>query len=744
MNRRGTPVLERAGRAVGRWRWPVIGLWVLVLAGAVLLAGRAGDVMTGEQDLPGSESARGAALIEQNFGGDGGDSSEIRLVFRDPARSVDDPAFREAAEADIARAAAVVPGTETVSYWSTGDPDLVGEDGHMTYATLRVPLDDTAAGERVPEIREAVAVPGGPEVLVGGDAALGHDLDPIVEEDLAFAEMIVLPVALFVLLVFFGSLVSALIPVAMAIVTILLSLAGTWIAGQATPIADIVTNVIVLVGVAIGIDYSLLIVSRFRDEIRAGHDRVTAVGRTMATAGRAVLLSGGAVAVGLAVLLALPVPFIRTLGIGGMLVPLSAVLAGLTLLPAVLAVLGRRVDSLRVYPRRWTVAALWRGWSRGITRAALPVAIIGLAALCALAVQVPRMGIHPDPLAQLPDVESARAEMIVRDQLGGAANPNVYVVDTGRPDGVFTPAAAAAIEDAANDLRGRTDTVSGVVWPRTSDPAELRQAAAGLVDPTGRYALVQVAPLGDELSDSARRLNGLMAERADAIEAAAPGTQVLVTGAPAGNNDFVDAIYARFPWLVAAVLLVTFAGMAWAFRSWVVPLIATVMAGLSLLASYGLTYLAFQKGVGADLIGVEEPLRGIAPWVPVFVFAFLFGISMDYQVFLVERIREIRAGGTSARVATREALASTGRVILTAAAIMVVAFGGFVAGQAVELKQFGFALAAAVVVDALLIRLMVVPALMYLAGERGWGLRRRSRRVAADGTPAYDRGATIR
>jgi RND superfamily putative drug exporter len=740
MTGRRTSRLERYGRQVGRWRWPVLALWVVLLAGAVVLAGRAGEVMTDDQGLPGSESQRGGDLIEQAFSDGSGTTSELRLVFRDPGATVDDPAFREAAVRDIDAAATVVPGSSAISYYGTGDPDLVGEDGHMTYATIRMPVDEDAAIEAVPEIREAVSSPGGPEVLVGGEAALDHDLDPVVEDDLAFAEMIVLPVALLVLLLFFGSLVGALLPLLMAVVTIVLAMAGTWAAGQVTSIADIVTNIIVLVGVAIGIDYSLLVVSRFRDEIRAGRSPVAATARTVATAGRAVLLSGLAVTIGLAVLIALPVPFIRTMGIGGMLVPAAAVIAALTLLPALLCVLGRRVDAIRVYPRRWTLAGLWRGWSRVVTRGAPPLAIVGIAVLGATALQATGMGIHPDPAAQLPDAESVRAERIVRDELGGAANPNVLVVDSGRPGGVFTPAAATAIDAAANDLRARTDTVSGAAWPRTTDPEELRTAAAGLVDPTGRYALLQVAPLDDELSDSARRLNGLMAERGDALEAQIPEAEVLLTGVPAGNNDFIDAIYARFGWLVAGVLVLTFAGMAWAFRSWVVPLLATAMAGLSLAASYGLTYLVFQRGIGADLVGLDEPVRGIAPWVPVFAFAFLYGISMDYQVFLVERIRELRESGASARDAARAGLASTGRVILTAALIMVVAFGGFVGGQMVEMKQFGFALAAAVAVDALLIRLVIVPAVMYLAGERGWGLGRGRRGMARSARRAYDRG----
>jgi RND superfamily putative drug exporter len=713
---------------MGRLRWVVIPLWIALLVGAVMLGGRLGDVTTSEATLPGTEGQEGLHLIETHFS-DGRDASDIQPVFRNPTLTVDDPAYRAAVTESLDRAAALVPGTRVVSYFTTGSRDLVGQDGHMTFATLSLPIDETEAGDMVPRIRAALGTPDGfAPTLVGGDAAVEHDTGPIIEDDLATAEMIVLPVALLVLLLFFGSVVSALIPLLMAAATIMLAFAGTYVAGQGMEIADLVTNVITLVGVAIGVDYALLVVSRFREEMARGADRIEATGRTMATAGRAVLLSGITVAIGLAVLVALPVPFIRSMGVGGMLVPVSAVLTGLTLLPALLCALGPRADALRVYPRRWRLreGAVWGPLSKAITGWGAPVAAIALAGLVLLAMQAPKMSIHQDQLADAPDVEAVHAGRLISAELGGAANPDVYVIDTGRAGGAYDPGVIRTLDGVADDLRGQ-DMVSGVTWPDTTDPAAFRAGAQdGLVDATGRYALMSVAPQGDPVSDSARALNDVMRDREAAITGALPdGGRVLLTGEPAMNNDFDDAIYGPFPWLVAGVLVLTFIALMAAFRSWVVPLVAVLMSGLSLLATYGLLHLVFMEGVGAGLLGVDHDVRGIANWVPVMIFAFLFGISMDYQVFLTERIRELRRGGARNGDAVRGGLRGTGRIIVTAAVIMVAAFSGFAMGTDIGMKEFGFGLAAAVAIDALLVRCLIVPAVLAMAGERTWGRRRR-------------------
>ena len=726
-------ILERHGRLMARGRWIVIPLFVALLVGAVMLAGRIGDVTTDEQTLPGSEASRGIELVQTRFS-DGREATDNQPVFRNPSLTVDDPAYRAEVTAALKRGAEVVPGTRVVSYFTTGSRDLVGQDGHMTFATLSVPLPEQQAMDHIDAIRDAIGTPDGfSPTLVGGDAAVSHDLEPQLNDDLARAEMIVLPVALLVLLIFFGSAVSALLPVLLAGVAIVFAFAGTYLAGQTMDIADLVTNVITLVGIAIGIDYALLVVSRFREEMRNGAERVDAVGRTTATAGRAVLLSGVTVAIGLAVLVALPVPFIRSMGIGGMLVPVSAVLTALTVLPAVLAVLGPRVDALRVYPRRWRLreAALWGPIARAVTGWAIPLAAVALVALVALAGQATNMSIDQDELADAPKVESVQAGRLVRAELGGTLNPDIYVIDSGRPDGAYDPATITALGKVADGFRAQPDIVSGVTWPSATDPEAFRAAAeGGLVDRTGQYALMQVAPRGDPLSESARELNDLMERRKAEVSAAVPHGTVLLTGEPAVQNEFNEALYGPFPWLVVGVLVLTFVALMRAFRSWLVPLIAVLGSGLSLLATYGLLYLVFQQGIGSSLLGLDGEVRGIAVWVPVMLFAFLFGISMDYQVFLVERMRELRDGGERNRRAVRVGLASTGRIVATAALIMVVAFGGFAAGQDVSLKEFGFGLAAAVAIDALLVRCLIVPAIMRVAGERNWTMPRRLARIA--------------
>ena len=725
-------LLERHGRLMARGRWVVIPLFLVLLVGAVLLSGRVGEVISSEQSLPGSEAQRGIELVQTHFS-DGRESTDVQPVFRNDSLTVDDPGYRRAVEAALARGAAVVPGTRVVSYFDTGSRDMVGDGGHLTFATLSVPLGDEATTGRIDAIRAAVGTPAGfRPTLVGGGAAVWHDTRDGFASDMARAELIVLPVALLILLIFFGSVTSALLPLGMSVVTMAFAMAGTFVAGQWIGIAEQVTTIITLVSVALGVDYALLVVSRFREEMRNGADRVDATARTVATAGRAVLLSGITVAIGLAVLVALPVPFMRSMGIGGMLVPLSAVLCAVTILPAVLCALGHRVDSLRVYPRRWTLpaGAFWGPISRAVTGWAIPVAAVVLIGLVGLAGQASHMSIHQDELADAPDVEAVQAGRLVRAELGGTLNPDVYVIDSGRIDGVYDPATIAALAGVARDLRAE-DAVSGVTWPSATDPEAFRRAAeGGLVDPTGRYALMQVAPHGDPLSDSARDLNALMSSKKGEVAAAVPDGEVLLTGEPAAVNEFTDSLYGPFPWLVVGVLVLTFVALMRSFRSWLVPLTAVLMSGISLLATYGLLYLVFQRGIGSGLLGVDHEVRGVALWVPVMLFAFLFGISMDYQVFLVERMRELRDAGETNRRAVQQGLAHTGRVVGTAALIMVVAFGGFATGTDLSMKEFGFGLAVAVAIDALLVRCLIVPALMRMTGERNWTMPHRLARIA--------------
>jgi uncharacterized membrane protein YdfJ with MMPL/SSD domain len=731
--------LERHARRMARRRWWVVGAWIAIFAVTFVLAGRIGEVTTTQVSLPGTESQRGIDLIENTFAD--GEYTTVQPVFQHTTLTVDDPEYREAVTASLERAAKVVPGTQVVSFFTSGSRDFVGNGGKLTYATLRLPIDPADAKDEVKPIREAIGtLPGFEKTLVGGQAAVDADTTPIFDEDLVRAEIIAFPLALLILLFVFGTVVSALLPIAISVVTIVGALGATFIVGQSMTLAVYVTNVISLIGIGIGIDYSLLVVSRFREELAAGRDKIDALSRTMATAGHAVLFSGVTVAIGLAVLVLLDVPFIRSMGIGGMLVPIFAVLAGLTLLPALLAILGHRVNAGRVIPRRITqrqTGAFWGRLARVIMKRAVPVFAITAIAMLALAIPSASLSVNQNALEDLPGhVESVQAGLALQASLGGAVSPDTLVIDTGKENGVYDPTTVSRLDSFADDLRTRTEFVRGVQWPEQTDDAGFRAASEGLVDPTGRYALMNVAPIGDPLSDSARDLNALLDEQKVALEDSLAGSEVLLTGEPASQNDFNEAIYGPFPWLILLVLALSYMALLRAFRSVVLPLKAVVLNVISILATYGLLVIVFQWGVGASLLGVDHDVRGIASWIPVFLFAFLFGLSMDYEVFLVSRMRELRDQGLSTAEAVAQGLAKTGKLVTSAALIMVVAFSGFVLGSSVDLKIFGFGLAAAIAIDATIVRALLVPALMKIMGDRNWWLPERVARVARVRPPA--------
>jgi uncharacterized membrane protein YdfJ with MMPL/SSD domain len=305
----------------------------------------------------------------------------------------------------------------------------------------------------------------------------------------------------------------------------------------------------------------------------------------------------------------------------------------------------------------------------------------------------------------------------MQDALAGAVNPNTYVIDTGQPDSVYQPATFTRLTGLANELRAERDVVMSVTWPDKT-PEQLKAAGgAGIVDRTGRYALMNVAPYGDSLSDSARRLNTLMQDEAAAFERASPGVELTLTGDPALQNDFNEAVYGPFPWLVLIVLVLAYLALMRAFRSLLLPLKAVILNVISILATYGLLVLVFQEGYGASLLGVDHDVRGIASWIPVFLFAFLFGLSMDYEVFLVSRMRELYDSGIPTEQAVAGGLQRTGRLVTSAALIMVVAFSGFIIGSSTDLKEFGFGLAAAIAIDATIVRAFLVPSLMKMMGH---------------------------
>ncbi|MGA0121949.1 MAG: MMPL family transporter [Gaiellales bacterium] len=629
--------------------------------------------------------------------------------------------------------------------------------GPLAYAAIGTTLEPAQAQLRVEQMRAAIGEVEGGTAYLSGQTAINRDLQPVVDRDLIRGEAIAVPIAAFVLLFIFGTIISTFLPLVFALATVPTTLGIVWIAAHQIDMAIYVTNLVTLIGIGIAVDYSLLVVYRFREEMhRIQRDRAepgqeprlvrldrddtrAALRPTMRFAGHAVVFSGLTVAVGLAGLIVLPLPFIRSMGVGGLVIPLISIFAAVTLLPALLSLLGHRLGYLRVVPRRVLDRRMeeegehgfWVSLSGAIMRRPWPFLVVGSALLIALALPTLRISLTPGSNDGLPaSVESVQGMLRLEAEVGaGPLAPSQITIDTGAADGVWADPQAAAIARLAVLLRedpevGEQPTAVAAPTDLLVDgdtPAAREQAiAVGLVDPTGRYALVTAASrdqYGAEASQElARRL------RAETVPAAAfpAGTEVLVGGGPAAGIDFIDRAYGAFPWLVLFVLVTSYILLVRAFRSLLLPLKAVILNVLSVAAAYGILVLVFQEGWGrwAGL----EPVGQIEAWIPIFLFAMLFGLSMDYEVFLVTRMRELYDRGLSNADAVAQGLQRTGRIVSAAAIILVAAFGGFLLGSLSAFQQFGLGLAAGILIDATLIRMILVPAFMQIAGDANWWL----------------------
>ena len=440
----------------------------------------------------------------------------------------------------------------------------------------------------------------------------------------------------------------------------------------------------------------------------------------METAGRAAIVSGASVAVGLAVLVAMPVPFIRSLGIGGLLVPLSAIAATATLQPVLLSFLGRRGARYRTFglplpvlPGRTDVdTGFWARLARSIMRRPKTVLAVAAAVLIAAAVPAAFLHVTPGSLEALPQSpESVRALTVLRGAVGaGAISPTQIVVDSGRTGGARSPAVHDAVVRLAHRLVHDPEVYVVAIGRRSP-----------YVDASGRYARI-VATGRHEYGDPTER--ALVHRIRDTLVPAArfpAGVRAYVGGGPAQGVDYLSRSYSVFPWLVVGVLALTYLILLRGFRSILLPLKAVVLNLLSVAAVYGLLVVVFRWGVGADLFGLYR-VPAVEGWIPIFLFAMLFGLSMDYEVFLVTRMRESWDHVPDNTRAVAHGLERTGRVVTAAAIIMVAAFSGFVAGHVAGLQEFGAGLALAVFLDATVVRALLVPSLMAIFGRWNWWL----------------------
>jgi uncharacterized membrane protein YdfJ with MMPL/SSD domain len=702
-------VLERWTRAVLRFRLAVLTLWLFILVFGIWTTTRLPGLLSNSFAVPGTDSDRARTILERNFG-ERSDGS-FAVIF--PTSHPTDSGTRRRLARRLARAAQVVP---------TGHAGRLMTGGGILYGTVDTTLDLRHAKRYTDDLRHALVTERGPPAHVTGQPAIQHDLDPVFDSNLRDGEKIAIPIALLILVAVFGVSLAVAIPFAFAVCTITGTLAIVYGLAHELSIVTYVTNLVGLIGLGLAIDYSLLVVLRFREEVERGLPTEDAIVRTIATAGRAVIFSGLAVAAGLALLLVIPVPFIRSMGVGGLLIPLVSILAALTLQPALLSLAGRRgVRAIALRTRSYGVEhGFWERLAGAIMRRPAPFLAGGTAVLVAAAAPALFLQVTPASLSTVPrSLEAIRGFDLLADRVAaGAATPTQVVIDARAPGDATRQPLQSAIDRLGEALV--RDPEAYVVASGAEPP---------YVDRTTRYARVIVVNrhvYGEQpTQDFVRRLR----ERLVPASRFPKGSEVFVGGIPAQGFDYLTSAYGSFLWLAAGALVLMYLILLRAFRSILIPLKAVLLNGLTVAAAYGMLVVAFRWGPATDALGLSRADE-IEGWIPIFLFATLFGVSMDYEVFLVMRMREAWDQGHDNARAIAYGLERTGRLVTAAALIMVAAFAGFVGGDIGALQQFGLGLTFAVLLDATIVRAVMVPSLMAVFGEYNWWLPNRVARFA--------------
>jgi len=710
---------ERLARSSATHPWRTVGIWVTVVVVAVFsVSSLLGSGLTSESRQLGRQpdSTIGLGLIQDRMTGPQKMSEFV--IVRSATRTVDDPMY----EAYVKSLAVEIAGlgdsiVESVAtYYQTKDATLVSRDGRAMLIQVVMSGDLNTASDNVDELHALVSAGQGGDFTLQqtGAASLNQAGNELAKSDMERAEIFGLPAALVVLVVVFGSVVAAFMPLVLSIISIVLALALTGLIGQIYPMHTFVLNILTTLGLAVGIDYTLFIISRYREERARGLEKVDAIAATGATASRAIFFSGMTVVLAMFGMVVVPMDLTISMGIGAMLVVFTTLLTSLILLPALMGLLGDRVNALRVpfvshfaTRRAQGHEGVWERLSHSIMRRPVIwlVAGVTLLLLAASPIFFMQTGNNAMTATGYPDDLYAKRgwDILDRDFSLGKANPVQIVVD-GR-------AGAGAVK-------------SGVARLQAALKADGRFGPAQVaVSKAGDLTVISVPLAGDPAS---RATQGVISQlRASVVPAAfgATATQVYIAGTTAGVVDYLGFFDRWLPISMAVVLGLSFVLLLVAFRSIVIPAKAILMNLLSVGAAYGLLVLVFQEGVGADLLGFTQ-VDSIEAWVPLFLFALLFGLSMDYQVFLLTRIKERFDQTGDTREAVAHGIGRTAGIITGAAAIMVCVFGGMATGELVMFQQMGFGLAVAIFLDATVVRTIIVPAGMELLGDWNWYLPR--------------------
>jgi RND superfamily putative drug exporter len=686
-------------RSFTRWvlnhRKTVLFGWLVVLVAAVASVQPSVDALSQEFNLPGRESSEANDLIYAQYGNGGSRANGplVPVVTLPQGTTVDFPGVREELREVFSRIAASVPGSRSADFASTGDRLFVSRDGRTTFGVVWYPPAETAfdpAGAALEATTAAAAdarVAGAPVRITGFDALVsgeGAGAGPSVLVETLIGGTGALIVLLFV----FGSLM-AFVPLLMAIVAIPTTFLVLWPLAEFTQVSVVVQFLIALIGLGVAIDYALLIVMRWREEHAAGRTNREAVVESMTHAGSAVITSGVAVAIGLLALIALPVPFLRSIGYAGVLIPLISVLVAITLLPVLLDALGPRIDRIGVRRRTTSTGQGWVPWGRLVVRRRWIVGGIAVVILALFLIPVANFNTGTPRADALASGGPAREGLDQLESSGigaGVLGPfDVAVVD-GEPD------RTAQAMAAAEGVRGAVAPTGGA-WRR------------------GDSAVINVFPTQED--------SGSTVAAVREVAGGLPG-EVLVGGTVPANVDFNDAVYGNFIYVALIIIVITFILLARVFRSLILPVKAILFNILSIGAVWGFLVFFWQEGNGSGAIFGIEPTGALTVWIPLMIFAFLYGLSMDYEVFILARMREEydRDGNTDRAVVA--GLARTGRLVTAGSLILFLAFIALASGPETDIKVFATGLAVGILLDATVVRCMLLPAFVSVLGRWNW------------------------
>ncbi|MSQ21970.1 MAG: MMPL family transporter [Dehalococcoidia bacterium] len=719
-------MLFRLGVFMVRWRWLVIAAWAAAFLASGVFAPRAISELKAGFGRADTEAQRGLDVLQEKLGQQ---ESVFAVVFQHPSLRATDTEYRTAMEQTLAPLAGMPQVERVITLYNSGITTLASDDGKTSYALVVLTVSIDEAMNVYPDLRRQLQPPPGFQIWATGGIPIFASLNAAAEEDLRRAETLSLPLVLAALLVIFGTLVATALPIAMAALTIVITMALVYLLAQVMEVSIFVLNIASFLGIGIAVDYTLLVVNRFREEL-SSHDRSEAIGITMATAGRAILFSGLTTVVGLTGMFFIPLTFFSSMALGGVTVVLVSVLAVMTLVPAVLGVLGPAVNRLRILRISQDEPGVWRRVAHGVMRHPILVAVPVTVFLVLLGTPFLGVKIGAPWATVLPaDAEPRQGWEIVEEALGpGALSPVAVVVQA--PAGILDPQTIGALYDFTHKLAQdpRVERVESIVTLAPGITREQYQqlyaALPGALPPQMVAALkellaedvtlVRVVPRVPPFSGEGKALVRDIRE-----QDIGPGIEVLVTGATADIMDTIDLMYGNFPYAVLYIVVVTYIVLLVLFRSVVLPLKAVIMNALSILASYGALVYIFQQGHFQGLLGFQAD-GYTETTVPIILFCILFGLSMDYEVFLLSRIKEVYDETADNTNSVALGLERTGRIITSAAAVLVLVAAAFATSDVIVVKAFGVGTAIAILVDATLVRALLVPALMRIMGRWNW------------------------